>query len=157
MKTVYRSLLLSLLLSAGCSRADIPTLIAPDSRTAVDRLVTALRGGVAMQDRDRLMALMDPEYVQEQHDRLLEGRTDQFLNEFFAGTEVVSGKFRSVEVEELQRIERIDIEETDEDDRYEVEAILLTSAGTEIRVAWYIVVERLSSKQYRAWLRGTVG
>jgi hypothetical protein len=33
----------------------------------------------------KLMALMAPSYVREQHDQILEGRTEQFILEFFGG------------------------------------------------------------------------
>lgn len=40
---------------------------------------------VRAHDADQLMMLMEPEYKRTQHDEFLQGRTDQFLTEFFGG------------------------------------------------------------------------
>lgn len=41
-------------------------------------------------DASAMLMLMDPQYRKEQHDGMLEGRTEQFINEFFCGNIIKS-------------------------------------------------------------------
>jgi len=41
-------------------------------------------------DESAMLMLMDPQYRKEQHDGMLEGRTEQFINEFFCGNVIKS-------------------------------------------------------------------
>jgi len=48
---------------------------------------------VLLHNTDKLLSHMDKEYKKEQLDGMLEGRTEQFLNEFFSGTNVDGSGF----------------------------------------------------------------
>jgi len=48
---------------------------------------------VTLHDSNKLLSYMDKAYKKEQHDEMLEGRTEQFLNEFFSGTNVDGSGF----------------------------------------------------------------
>ncbi|MCB0712181.1 MAG: hypothetical protein KDD67_07610 [Ignavibacteriae bacterium] len=157
MKRTYLSLLLISTLLSACSGAKDVSLIADTEGEAVDRAVSLLKQGVAKQDKKLLMELMDPDYVREQHDQFLGGRTDQFLNEFFSGENVERGEFVNPHVEDLKSVVDVTVTELEGEGSYEVNAIIEMKSGIRVHNNWRLVVNQLSSKQFRAGLIGGVG
>ncbi|MGE3802480.1 MAG: hypothetical protein AB7H80_15795 [Candidatus Kapaibacterium sp.] len=157
MKRTYLSLILFSALLSACSGGNVVSLIAESEGEAVKRSISLLKQGVAEGDKKLLMKLMDPKYVREQHDQFLEGRTDQFLNEFFSGENVETGEFVNLQVEDLHRVEEITVTEVEGEGVYEVVAILQIKSGIQVRSNWRLVVMKLSSNQFRAGFIGAVG
>ena len=150
-------LFLLVFFGVACSSGKTVTLVADNPDEAIARLVAVLEEAVATQDKQLLMGLMDPDYVVEQHDGFLDGRTEQFLNEFFGGLDIETGDYINVRVDELKKIYGIQVEAIEGENFYDMEGIVVLTSGDEIRSTWFLVVHRLSSRQYRAGLRGAVG
>jgi len=56
---------------------------------------------------------MDKAYKKEQHDDMLEGRTEQFLNEFFSGSNVNGSGFVSVKFNSIKSIHFVSIQKNE--------------------------------------------
>ena len=50
---------------------------------------------------------MDPAYKKEQHDNMLQGRTTQFLNEFFCGQDAKSNTFKCLNYKKIKSLKLI--------------------------------------------------
>lgn len=88
----------------------------------LDKFLFSFEKAVLAHDKQGCMSFMSPRYVHEQHDQFLEGRTDQFLREFFSGTveagiqvegEEKVNNYRSINFNEIKNIELILITSND--------------------------------------------
>ncbi|NOZ34414.1 MAG: hypothetical protein GXO80_03840 [Chlorobi bacterium] len=66
---------------------------------------------VASHNVDKLMLLMDKNYKKEQHDDMLEGKTAQFINEFFGGTDVNGSGYKNPKFKNITSIHFTSIQE----------------------------------------------
>ncbi len=72
--------------------------------------LTDFEASVSAGNQGNVMALMDPNYVKEQHDGMLDGRTEQFISEFLSGVSE-SGTFKTISLNEVKSTEFIRLEE----------------------------------------------
>ena len=91
-----------------------------------------------------MLNLMDKAYKKEQHDEMLEGRTDQFFAEFFAGS-LVNGKgFKTIPFETINLIKFVSIKQTDED-TFDV-FYIVESSDFEVKKQWQIIIRNIKGK-----------
>lgn len=91
-----------------------------------------------------LLSLMDKVYKKEQHDEMLEGRTNQFFNEFFAGQQTNGAAFKVLNFEAITSLDFVRINKTDED-TFEVLYIVKTSEY-QIKCNWQIKLRIIKGK-----------
>ncbi|MCB9223325.1 MAG: hypothetical protein R2780_09515 [Crocinitomicaceae bacterium] len=92
---------------------------------------------------DKVMQMIHPNYVKEQHDNFLEGRTDQFLNEFFG-----------MPRDEIKRLDFI-VSYFWLNNQW-VDFWVVKSDGTKNRASWSIL-DRKDDSGYKIGLVGAVG
>ena len=105
------SILLMVFAFTSCSMFKKSTT---DAEQIPKDLISYLRefeNAVATQNTDKVLQLMDADYVKEQHDNFLNGNTWQFLNEFFCGIVQETNDFYCINFFEIERIERRNIVE----------------------------------------------
>jgi hypothetical protein len=80
-----RIVLISLLFLVSCTTPkNLPNgAVEVKLMNSMDEFVTEFLSAVIAKDQIMVMVMMHPSYVKEQHDEFLEGRTKQFLSEFF--------------------------------------------------------------------------
>ncbi len=111
---------------------------------------------IAVRSHNQMMVLnfMDPDYIKEQLNNFLQGRTEQFLNEFFCGMKTDDSGFECPEFENIRSFEFESIEQTD-DTMYRI-VYIVTTDDSEIRCDWGLM--RIpTGVVYRYGLVGAVG
>ncbi|MCD4795323.1 MAG: hypothetical protein K8R54_18975 [Bacteroidales bacterium] len=91
-----------------------------------------------------MLNLMDKVYKQEQHDEMLECRTDQFFNEFFAGRQTNGKGFKVLNFETVTILDFTGINQTDEDS-FEVFYIVKTPEY-QINCQWQVKLRIINGK-----------
>lgn len=100
-KLLFLSLTLGLFLSFTTNSNAIKSGTPKEAKVTVK----AFEKAVKSHDQQGIMTLMDPEYVKEQHDEFLEGRTEQFIDELFCGMVVNSDKqFKCMPLNSIKKI-----------------------------------------------------
>ena len=107
-KSVYICLTLLALLSTCKSQKSAKT------ESSVESFTTEFEQSVLTHKPEEILKFMTNSYVKEQHDEFLEGRTKQFLNEFFCGkTEENPSKFKCVnDISQIKEIVRVSLTPT---------------------------------------------
>lgn len=88
--------------------------------------------------KEMLLKSMDAHYKAEQHDNFLQGRTDQFLNEFFCGNRT-EGKeeFTCIKYSEITEIKLSDISKNESG--YNI-TYLITGNSFSIKCNWTVTI-----------------
>ncbi len=79
----------------------------------IDSFLTKFEKAVLQNDTQALMEMMDADYRKEQHDEMLGGRTDLFLDELFCGNRIDESEFKCFKLKEIVSIQRKKVEETE--------------------------------------------
>ena len=82
-----------------------------------------------------VLELMDPNYIEEQHNEMLGGRTDQFLNELFCGNQTNGKGFKCPGFENITKLKLIGVKNNTES--YTVYYII-TTGEFEIKRDWEV-------------------
>ncbi len=98
----------------------------------------------------KLMLIMGKNYKKEQHDDMLEGRTAQFINEFFGGTDVNTGGFKNPKFKDITSIHFTSIQKSESS--YTV-YYLISTKKFQIYCRWNISVK----KRENGMIYGLVG
>jgi len=110
---------------------------------ALQQFLFDFEKAVKDQNTEKILSLMDKEYLTEQHDNFLEGRTSQFLNEFFCG-ELTNGRgFKCLKFNELKNASKISIIQNL--DSYVV-MYEVSDAKDSIIASWTISVREIKGK-----------
>jgi len=75
--------------------------------------LSSFEQSVTSHNQNKVLSYMDNAYKKEQHDEMLEGRTEQFLNEFFSGTNVDGSGFVLVKFSLIRGIYFTSIQQTE--------------------------------------------
>ena len=75
--------------------------------------LSSFEKSVASHNIDKTLSCMDKQYKKEQLDGMLEGKSDQFLNEFFSGSNVDGSGFVSVKFKSITGIYFAGIQQSD--------------------------------------------
>lgn len=79
---------------------------ADDNDPGVDSFLNLFLEASLMHNQQRLMAMMDQEYKEKQHDKVYKGNTRKFLDQLFCGTIIGdNGGARCVKLNKLENIE----------------------------------------------------
>jgi len=109
-----RNLFLTLaIFSAFIFQAQAQTLewkIVTETSASMHKFLTRFEKSILKHDHNKLMKFMHKNYVQEQHDKFLEGRTEQFINELFCGDNLKHNQFECIKLSQIQKITRLRIE-----------------------------------------------
>lgn len=81
------------------------TLVEP-VYTDLESFLKGFEAAVLSNDPGRILPYMDKDYLREQHDSLLQGRTYQFLNEFFSGNSLEKQTFVKADYKKITAITR---------------------------------------------------
>lgn len=104
-------------------------------------------------NKPKIMTFFHPDYVKEQHDEMLEGRTDQFLKEYFCGSAMDgSRKFSCFGLEEIERMERVYIRQ---ESKGYAAAYILYGNGKKITLTLGALPIEGKNNKYGLW--GAVG
>ena len=95
-------------------------------------------------DKKAMLNLMDKEYLHDQLDNMLEGRTDQFFNEFFAGRQTNGKGFRVLNFDTVTTLDFTGINQTNENS-FEVFYIVKTPEY-QINCQWQIKLHSINGK-----------
>jgi hypothetical protein len=104
----------------------------------LDLFLNEFENTVKTHNQSKVLNFMDPDYIREQLDDFLDGRAEQFLNEFFCGMKTDDSGFFCPEFETITGFEFEDIEKTEEG-MYRVVYTITTKAES-IRCDWGIMV-----------------
>ena len=75
--------------------------------------LSSFEQNVTSYNSDNVLLHMDKAYKKEQHDDMLEGRTEQFLNEFFSGLNTDGSGFVSVKFNSIKGIHFVSIQKNE--------------------------------------------
>lgn len=76
------------------------------------KTIKSFQKAVKKHEQEKVMKLLDANYVKEQHDQFLEGRTEQFLEELFCGNSLTNqGKFECHKFTNISSIKLISYDE----------------------------------------------
>ncbi len=79
----------------------------------LSEFLASFEKSVTLHDENKVLSHMDKGYKKEQHNDMLEGRTEQFLNEFFSGTNVDGNGFVSIKFKSIIGIYFVSIQQND--------------------------------------------
>lgn len=106
MKKIH--LLFILFILASCS-IEKSSSTKPQDGGTIEQFVSDFEKATLSRDANQIMLFMENGYVKEQHDQFLEGRTDQFLNEFFCGNNVSSNAFECAKYQKIDAVENVSV------------------------------------------------
>ena len=92
-----------LLESTPSTPSEVMPEVNQDEELAIETL-SAFKAALKVKDTNALTLLMDPTYFKSQHDKLLSGDTERFLNEFFCGPVLGTQKFQCLNFRALQSL-----------------------------------------------------
>jgi hypothetical protein len=109
MKQLFSVLLILVFSACSLNKGAVDPSLAelPDDLKA---FLHAFENAALSHDAERMLTLMDEEYLKVQHDEMLKGRTEQFLNELFCGNIVNSNSFKCLEFKNLKNLKLIKLE-----------------------------------------------
>jgi len=105
-------------------------------------------------DAQGFMQLLDANYVREQHDHFLNGRTEQFLNELFCGNEVDKEGYQCLNFNEINHIQQLKIVKNGQDSFRAYYRV--SDKEHTVEVDWYIHIFNAEEGQ-KIGLIGAVG
>ncbi len=111
----------------------------------LEQYLSEFEKSVLKHDAERLMELMDENYVRDQHDQLLQGNTTQFVNEFFCGNIVKGQGFKCLKFKEISSLKRTGLEEVHEGFRV---SYIVSDKKDKIQTEWTITVKQFNGKTY---------
>jgi hypothetical protein len=113
-----------------------------------------LKKAVLDKDQVLLMKTIDPEYKKEQHQKMLKGRTNQFINELFCGNLNPGQGFRCLKFKKITGITMVSSKRKNSGN-YDVE-FEISGDGIKIICNWVVKVRVLEGKKFFG-LVGAVG
>lgn len=90
---------------------------------------------------EKVLQLMDQDYVKQQHDNIYRGNTKRFLNEFFCGPMINKKKFTCLEFHKIDRLKRVDFAK---DNTYYYLFYEVTSRKKTIKCKWKVTVKQIN-------------
>ncbi len=142
----YLYLILSIIFISSCSSVQKLSTTGEKYKVSkeMNQFLLNFENAARNHKKTAMLSLMDRAYKKEQHDEMLEGRTDQFFSEFFAGN-LVSGKgFKAIPFETINLIKFISIKQTDED-TFDV-VYIVKSSDIEVKKQWQIILRNIKGK-----------
>jgi hypothetical protein len=76
-----------------------------ENNPELDAFIAQFKAAALAKDKVQLMALMDPAYKMEQHDKFKQGNTESFLNELFCGYKIDQNGFKCIPIKKLRSID----------------------------------------------------
>lgn len=119
---------IALVATTACSSTQLTPSTEKKPSTSLNAFLKAFEKAVIEHNKENVLTLLDSAYVADQHDGMLEGRTDQFLSELFCGYEIESKAWRCPRFQSITEIKRLRIESVNEDD-YRVYFIITDGIG----------------------------
>lgn len=134
-KIIFPFLFISII--SACSQVKYLDDTSKSDKTEMKVYLKEMKAAILSHDKSELMKIMDADYVKEQHDQFLEGRTEQFLNEVFCGNDINDESFHCIRYESIESVKIKMVEQVQplvyklllevKDDENEVECQLLIS------------------------------
>ncbi len=131
---------------SGCFGKKIPPPPPPPVglyNVELQNYLKTLEQTILAHDINGMMELIDKDYVKEQHDKNLEGRTQQFIDELFCGFELNNGPFLCIPFTDVQKANYTAI--VDLEDGYRV-FYEISSANKTISLDWWITAKIYDGK-----------
>lgn len=107
-------------------------------QSKIDRFLESFESAVESHDSDQIMSHMDPDYVKEQHDNFLGGRTDQFINEFFGGYKKNTKEFKTVPYREIKKLKLLNL--VHDGDNFYTVSYLVKAKGLKVTCEWSVKI-----------------
>lgn len=111
----------------------------------IEYFLSEFEKSVLKHDAERLLELMDQDYVRDQHDNFLNGNTTQFVNEFFCGNIVKGQGFKCLKFKEISSLKRTGLEESHEGFRV---SYIVSGKTDKVQTEWLITVKSFNGKTY---------
>lgn len=128
------------------------TLVEP-VYTDLESFLKGFEAAVMSKDPGRILPYMDKDYLREQHDSLLQGRTYQFLNEFFSGNSIEKQTFIKADYKKISLLTR---NEMNYNSGYYSISYSVTFDNNSIKCTWIIMTKFDNGKSVYG-LYGAVG
>lgn len=149
MKYVYVLLLGSFLLSAChtkkvAEKTNNPTVQKKDTVVAkqlagVEEFLQRFEQATLAHNKTLLLDLMDHDYKVEQHDKVLKGNTEQFLNQFYCGYRTDGQGYRCQKYPEITGMKRVEL--LPNDGNYTATYHVFTK-DIAVNISWLIMVKK---------------
>jgi len=136
---------LLLLNVAGCSPVKKSSVRKQDSSASggIEQFLSDFEKAAVTHNKDKLIQLMDPDYVKEQLVGFLNGNITQFLNEFFCGNKVDGSGFECLHYTEIISLKKVSLNK--ETNGYRV-AYAVYSNQTGVKTNWTITIKNIQGK-----------
>lgn len=99
-KLPFLYLILTILFTSSVSIISAKSKLPKEAKTTIK----TFQKSVKAHDQSGIMSTLESNYVKEQHDGFLEGRTEQFINELLCGTDLQSDKFQCAKLDDILSI-----------------------------------------------------
>ena len=144
MKYIY--LVLSVILFSSCTSVQKLSSTGEKYKVSkeMNQFLLNFESAARNHKKTAMLSLMDKAYKKEQHDEMLEGRTNQFFAEFFAGSLINGKEFKVVPFETIEIIKFVKIIQTDED-TFDV-FYIVESSDFKVKKQWQIVIRNIKGK-----------
>jgi len=146
-QVLFLILLTCLVAFPGCFGKKTPPPPPPPSaglhNVALQNYLRTLEQTIAKHDVAAMMELMDRDYVKGQHDKNLEGRTKQFIDELFCGNETQNDQYMCIPFTDVNKANYTAI--VDLEDGYSV-FYEISSANKTISLDWWITAKIYDGK-----------
>ena len=148
-------LVFSLLFLGLLSFESAPETTAPSNiQSKIAVFLDEFEAAVESHNTERIMACMDPDYVKEQHDEFLGGRTDQFINEFFGGYKKNTKSFKTVPYRDIKKLKLLDL--VHDGDNFYTAKYLVKAKGVKVLCEWSVKI-RFNGGKTAFGMVGAVG
>jgi len=121
-----------------------------DETREVKKFLTKLEKAAISHDSDKLLKLIDQNYLEEQYYGFLGGDTTQFLNELFCGNYVDEKGFECLKFTEIENMEILELVKGNDcfssNSCYRVEYKVATNQKTVI-ASWTITIHTVNGKK----------
>jgi hypothetical protein len=138
-------MLLLLVAMTGCSLLKKSTETKRDSNSSkgIELFLADFEKAAVTHNTDKLIELMDQDYVKEQLVDFLNGNTTQFLDEFFCGDKVDGSGFACLQYMEITSLNKVELNK--ENDGYRV-SYDVYSNQTGVKTSWTITLKNIHGK-----------
>jgi len=149
MKFVY-VLLVGVLMLGAChtkkaaEKTPNPTVQKKDTNAVkqlagVEEFLQKFEQATLLHNKTLLLDLMDKDYKVEQHDKVLKGNTDQFLNQFYCGYRTDGQGYRCQKYMEITSMKRVEL--LPNDANYTVTYHVFTK-DIAVNISWLVMVKK---------------
>ncbi len=115
-----------------------------DCQADLECFLKAVETAMLNHDEAQMLEFMADGYRVEQHDTYLEGRTDQFLSEFFCGNCSITNTFACPQFDQIMSVERLTV---DSDETEAVVQVLVKTPEHHVTADFFVFLKLEDGKR----------